>query len=99
MALNGTYRVTTRSSMGIADADFIFQTEGDVLTGKVTVMGMEADIQNGKASDKEFSGVVEADSPMGRMKMNLTGAIDGDKIKGVMKAKMGGATFEGGKIL
>lgn len=98
MAVDGTYKVTTRSAMGVQDGELTLATDGDKLTGKVMVMGMEVELQNGKAMEDSFEGTIEGDSPMGKMTMKVTGNVDGDKIKGTLQAKMGGAMFDGTRI-
>ena len=99
MAIDGTYKVTTRSMMGVADGELTLATDGDVLTGMVNAMGIEVEISNGKVIDENtVTGEITGDSPMGQMTMQMEAKIDGNKIEGTLKAKMGGAMFSGERV-
>lgn len=95
MAIDGTYNVITKAMTGKAEGVLELKTDGDKLTGVVHVMGMDVEIQDGKADGDSFSGFIEGQSPMGKMKMTVNGKVDGDKISGKLKARIGGAVFDG----
>lgn len=99
MALSGKYKVVISAMGKEEDAEFTFNTdESGNLTGTLFAMGMEVDLESGSVNGNEFEGSAKAKSPMGKIKMTLTGTMDGDNIEGALKARMGGSTFKGSKI-
>ena len=99
MGLDGKYQVTLSAQGKESEAVFEFQTdETGNLTGTLAAMGMVVNLESGSVTGNTFEGAAKAKSPIGKVKMTLTGVIDGDNIQGELKAKMGGSTFVGTKI-
>jgi hypothetical protein len=94
MALDGTYKIVTKTPMGDQNATLVLKTEGNTLTG--TMEGME--ISEGKINGDEFSFKSEIKTPMGKMNVEITGKIDGDNISGSSKTMFGNAPFSGSKV-
>jgi hypothetical protein len=66
---------------------FDLKAEGNTLTGKMTMAfgDMEPrtmDLKDGKIDGNKFSFVVVLETPNGEFKMNYTGTIEGDTLKG-----------------
>lgn len=80
-AVDGTWNVEARGRQGT----LALSAEGDALSGHVSVMGIEADIQDGKLNGSTFTGVVEADGPVGHVKAKLSSWADGDSLTGTLK--------------
>ncbi|MCB0910139.1 MAG: hypothetical protein KDB60_00805 [Propionibacteriaceae bacterium] len=80
-AVDGTWNVEARGRQGV----LTLRAEGDVLTGHVSVMGIEADITDGRLNGSAFTGKVEADGPIGRVKATLSGTVEGDALSGTIK--------------
>ena len=95
MALDGTYNVTV-SGMGKSKDGVVTLAQSDgELQGKVEILGMTVELQKGKVSGDSFTGVFEAQTPMGAMKGKVKATVTGDKISGKISAGLLGATFEG----
>ena len=91
MSIEGTYNIVARGKEG----KFIFNQEGDVLTGNIDAMGTEAIIENGTVDGNNYKFTVQGQSPMGKIKVTVKGSVDGDKISGAMKTSIMSVPFEG----
>ncbi len=80
-AVDGTWNVEARGQQGTFD----LHADGDTLTGHIKVMAIEADIQDGTLNGSSFTGIVEADGPVGHVKAKLSGTVDGDSLTGTLK--------------
>ena len=99
MSLNGNYKVNMETSGRKYEAVYTLNTDDDGnLTGTLGAMGTKVELIRGSVNGNEFEGDATAKAPMGKIKMKLTGTIDGDKIKGEIKPSIGSkSTFEGAK--
>jgi len=98
MSFDGTYKFSAKSIAGTQEGTMIIKVVGDVLTGKFTAMGTDADILDGKLNGNDFSGRTEANSPMGKMKLTINGTFEGARVSGKMKAPFGSISFSGEKV-
>jgi hypothetical protein len=79
--LDGTWNVEARGRQGT----IALHTDGAALTGRVDVMGIVADIEDGRVNGSSFTGTIEADGPVGHVKAKLSGTADGDSLSGAIK--------------
>jgi len=94
-SLEGTYKATVRSPMGTQEVVFAYLVEGTTLTGTVTLAGNTAEIENGRATQDGFAHQYRMKTPMGKVKVQVEGKVEGDKIVGNLKTPMGSIPFEG----
>ncbi|MEA4945159.1 MAG: hypothetical protein VB080_12070 [Propionicimonas sp.] len=80
-AVDGTWNVEARGRQGV----LTLKADGDVLTGHVSVIGIEADIADGQLNGSNFTGTIEAEGPAGKVKAKLSGSVDGDALTGALK--------------
>ncbi len=99
MAVSGTYNTAASSPMGKVEGTLILTAEGDALTGSMTGMGSTIGIHDGKVSGDSFEFEVEVDTPMGKMKITVKGAVDGARIFGSFVTTFGQMPFEGTRII
>jgi hypothetical protein len=97
MAIDGTYKGTARAMLGSADFELTLETDGAALTGSASVMGIVAELQNGKADGNSFTCQAEGDGPIGHMVLDISGTVDGDRIFGEAKAGVMTARLEGSR--
>jgi hypothetical protein len=98
MALDGSYRVKINLMGNSAEGTVVLRTNGSALEGNVTGMGMQAQLQDGKANGDSFSGAIEGPTPLGQMRFKVTGEVDGDRIVGTLRAGLVKAEFAGVRI-
>ena len=95
---NGLFKVIAKAPiLGRQRGKFFFENKEGSVAGTVTFMRNEVEMTDIVINGNEFTAVAEAPSPMGPVRLDITGAIDGDKISGVMKSNVGDMTFEGEK--
>lgn len=97
-SLDGTYKATVQTPMGTQEVAFVYQVEGAVLTGTVTFAGNTAEIEQGKATEGGFAHQFRMKTPMGNVKVQVEGNLDGDRIVGHVKTPMGSVPFEGTRV-
>ncbi|MCQ9388103.1 hypothetical protein NQ038_05510 [Brevibacterium sp. 50QC2O2] len=79
--VDGTWNVEARGRQGV----ITLHTDGSTLTGGVDVVGINAEIQDGRVNGANFTGAIEADGPVGHVKAKLAGTVDGDALSGTLK--------------
>jgi hypothetical protein len=85
MAVDGKYNITINSPMGAQKATLDLKADGATLTGTQAAAQGSMDIANGKVDGNNVSWDVSITSPM-PMTLTFSGAVDGDKISGNVKA-------------
>lgn len=94
-AVAGDYAVTVKTPMGDQDGSFSFDVSDSALSGTATAMGSTAEIWNGTVKDNTFALAMELKTPMGKMKLKVTGEVSGDTITGTMKTGPMSMSFSG----
>jgi hypothetical protein len=85
MAIDGKWDITISSPMGAQKASLEFKVDGAALTGSQTAQGSTQALANGKVDGNNVGWSAQITSPM-PMTLEFTGAVDGDKISGSVKA-------------
>lgn len=84
--------------MGSTDCELTLNTAGDVLTGSASAMGVTSTIQDGSVDGNAFSFTTEGDGPLGHMRLDISGVVDGDHITGTIALGRIKAAFEGTRV-
>lgn len=84
MAIDGNWEITINSPMGAQKAKLEFKADGGALTGTQHAQGGSQPV-NGKVDGNNVSWSANITSPM-PMTLEFTGSVDGDAIKGSVKA-------------
>ena len=53
--IDGTYKIQMDSPVGAKEGTAVLITSGEKLTGSLTAMGVQIDIENGKVTDNSFT--------------------------------------------
>ncbi|MEJ0043042.1 MAG: hypothetical protein WDM81_12920 [Rhizomicrobium sp.] len=85
MSVDGKWNITINSPMGAQKATLDLKADGASLTGTQAAQQGSMAIANGKADGNNVAWEVSITSPM-PMTLGFTGAVDGDKISGNVKA-------------
>ncbi len=85
MAIDGTWEITINSPMGAQKAKLDLKTDGAALTGTQQAQGSSQPLANGKVDGNSVSWSANITSPM-PMTLEFSGSVDGDAIKGSVKA-------------
>jgi hypothetical protein len=85
MAVDGKWEITINSPMGAQKAKLEFTSDGNSLTGTQHAQGASQAVANGKVDGDKVSWSANITSPM-PMTLEFTGNVEGDAIKGSVKA-------------
>ena len=85
MAVDGTWNITVNSPMGAQKSTLTLKTSGGTLTGTAAGAQGSQELQNGKVDGNNVSWDISITTPM-PMTLSFSGAVDGDKISGNVKA-------------
>ncbi len=98
MAVDGKWEITINSPMGAQKAKLDFQSSGGSLTGTQHAQGASQPVSNGKVDGNAVSWSADITSPM-PMTLEFAGNVDGDALKGSVKAgAFGSFPFAGARV-
>ena len=90
MAVDGNWEITVNSPMGAQKVRLELTSDGAALTGTQHAQGKSQPVANGKVDGNSVSWSANISSPM-PMALEFSGAVDGDTLKGTVKAGSFGA--------
>jgi hypothetical protein len=85
MAVDGNWEITINSPMGAQKAKLELVSKDGALTGTQHAQGSSQPLANGKADGDTVSWSANITSPM-PLTLEFSGAVEGDAIKGSVKA-------------
>ena len=85
MAIDGKWEITINSPMGTQKAQLELAASGGALTGTQHAQGSSQPVSNGKVDGNAVSWSANITSPM-PMTLEFSGSVEGDSIKGSVKA-------------
>ncbi len=98
MAIDGKWEITINSPMGAQKAKLDLAASGAALTGTQHAQGASQPVANGKVDGNNLAWSASITSPM-PMTLEFSGAVDGDKLSGSVKAgAFGSFPFSGGRV-
>ncbi len=96
MAVDGTYNVTLKTPMGDRPATLNLTAAGAALTGSFSSERGAVDLQDGSADGDAVKFSMMFAGPMGEMKLDFAGKVDGDNIGGTVQfGAFGSGAWEG----
>ena len=81
--IDGTYKIQMDSPVGAKEGTAVLITSGEKLTGSLTAMGVQIDIENGKVNDNSFTFGGKLESFVGPVIFAVGGSVEGDTIQGI----------------
>ena len=91
MTAIGTWNLTMNSPLGAQTAILQIQEAGGSLTGK----GAPSALKGLKVEGTSVAFSADADTPVGKMKLGFTGAVEGDSLSGKYSTPFGAFDFSG----
>ena len=85
MSVDGKWNIVINSPMGAQKATLELKAEGNTLTGTQAAAQGSMPIANGKVDGNTIGWAVSITSPM-PMTLEFSGAVDGNKVSGNVKA-------------
>ena len=104
MAVDGTYRISGEAMGTVLEGTLELTSTGSKLTGTARVGRQVIELQQPmsalltRANGDSFTADVTAPTPMGNVKLKMTGKVSGDKISGTLKTMMVNAKYEGTRV-
>lgn len=84
--VEGDYDILLTSPVGDQPGSFHYESDGSSLSGTATAMGATVEIYDGKRKDNTFTHKMKMQTPLGKMKVTVSGEVIDDEITGQMKA-------------
>jgi hypothetical protein len=98
MAVDGKWEIVINSPMGAQKATLDLATSGASLTGTQTASQGSGPLENGKVDGNAVSWSAKITSPM-PLTLDFSGAVEGDKMSGSVKAgAFGSFPFTGNRL-
>ena len=98
MAIDGIWEITINSPMGAQKAKLELQSKDGALTGTQHAQGSSQPVSNGKVDGNAVSWSANITSPM-PMTLEFSGNVEGDALKGSVKAgAFGSFPFAGARV-
>jgi hypothetical protein len=99
MAVNGIYKITMKTPMGNQQVTWTLKVDGGSLSGAAedAMMG-RTEFAGGSVNGDEFSFTLNPKTPMGPIKVDIKGTVQGDQISGNAVSSFGPAPFTGIRV-
>ncbi len=98
MAIDGTWEITINSPLGAQKAKLELVAKDGALTGAQHAQGSSQALANGKVDGNAVSWSANITTPM-PMTLEFAGTVEGDTLKGNVKAGgFGSFPFSGGRV-
>jgi hypothetical protein len=99
MSVEGTYRISADTPMGVMDSTLTLKTRGEELTGTMSA-GMigTIDFDGGKVDGSNFSFAVTVKKFFKKIDISGKGMVEGDRISGRIITSYGESCFEGVRV-
>lgn len=99
MAVDGVYEVEIATPMGKRTTKVTLKSSGEVLSGTVASEMGTVNFDGGKVDSNNVAWSVSVSGPMGQMKLDYSGKVEGDNISGTVQlGQFGSAPFTGKRI-
>lgn len=96
MAVDGTYDTEMTTPMGKQTGTLTLKSSGNVLSGSLASSRGTVNFDGGKVDGNNVAFSVNIAGPMGPMKLDYSGKVEGDNISGTVKlGQFGNAPFTG----
>lgn len=96
MAVDGTYDTEMTTPMGKQTGKLTLKSSGNVLSGSLASSQGTVNFDGGKVDGNNVAFSVNIRGPMGPMKLDYSGKVEGDNISGTVKlGQFGTAPFTG----
>jgi hypothetical protein len=96
MAVDGIYNTEVATPMGKQTGKLTLKSSGNVLSGSLASSQGSVNFDGGKVDGNNVEFSVSISGPMGQMKLDYSGKVEGDNISGTVKlGQFGTAPFTG----
>jgi len=82
MSVDGTYKIELTTTLGPQSIELTLMTDGDSLSGTMDGYFGQQSFGGGTIKGNDISWSVELQSPVGEMRLDVKGTVNGDEISG-----------------
>ena len=95
MSVDGSWKVTIRSPIGVIETRLVAKSQGNTFTGTLSGQGQSTEITDGKVVGDQISWSAQISTPM-KMTLEYAGVLGEREMSGKVKAGgMGSFSFSG----
>ena len=99
MAVDGTYDIEMTTPMGKRTSKVTLKSSGNTLSGTVASDLGTVNFDGGTADGDSVAFSMNVSGPMGQMKLDYSGKVEGDNISGTVQlGQYGSAQFTGKRV-
>jgi len=95
MAVPGQYKITVKTPVGVQEGSLTLTINGASLCGRIDNARGSTEFSDGVVNGDEVHFVTKIQTPLGRLKAEISGRVEGDHFTGVAKLPLGVAHIEG----
>lgn len=95
MAIDGTYKVKVKTPVGEQEGALTLSTAGGTLSGRLDNPKGSTEFSGGTITGNAVAFATKIRTPMGRLKAQVNGTVEGDRFHGTAKLPLGTAEIEG----
>ncbi|HEY8594994.1 MAG TPA: hypothetical protein VIL84_07095 [Devosiaceae bacterium] len=95
MSIDGTYKVSVKTPVGPQEGILVLITDGTSLSGTLDNPKGKSEFSDGTVSGNEVRFTTRIRTPLGRLKAEITGIVDGDRFSGNARLPLGNASIDG----
>lgn len=95
MSVSGTYEITVQTPLGKQTGSLTLTVEESSLTGTLVNSNGSFDLTDGRVHGNEVQFTTKIKTPMGKLKAQISGKVEGDTFKGTANLPLGSAEIEG----
>jgi hypothetical protein len=96
--MNGTFKVSLSTPMGLKSGTISSVDENGVLSGSLHALGSENSFRNGKTSGNTFEFTGALKMGFGKIEYDAKGTITGDILQATAKTKFGMMKINGTRV-
>jgi hypothetical protein len=95
MAIDGTYKVKVKTPVGVQEGALTLSTAGGTLSGRLDNAKGSTEFTGGTITGNAVAFATKIRTPMGRLKAQVNGVVEGDHFHGLAKLPLGTAEIDG----
>ncbi|MEJ2377899.1 MAG: hypothetical protein P8Y71_21740 [Pseudolabrys sp.] len=95
MSVAGSYKVTVKTPVGPQEGSLTLWMDGESLSGRLDNPKGSTEFTGGTVTGNEVAFATKIKTPLGRLKAQVAGTVDGDRFTGTAKLPLGVAQIDG----
>lgn len=89
MAIEGVYNVKLKTPLGFMKAVVELHEENNTCSGQIVCLDSKAPFENGEVNGNQFKFNAVMPTPIGKIKFDMEGSIDGDVFQATTNSTLG----------